>query len=316
MPDQGQAETDKPEREDAAPTAFRHLSPSPGSNPHPQQADHRSDGAQRNQTPTYKTIWREIRWLDILNAVVGICMLIVALATYRVASDTRDVKNAVRNISTLATQTKRQADDLDAEVKTLGGEFGEMQRQTGFLSTSANAAQGQLAEMRAEQRAWVSVAGNPTISEPLNSDANGIRIELNFILKNGGKNPAVNAFVNIEASAVQGPSLAWQKSVCRPNFSSLGTGIFAGDGISVGRATYIKQVPTIGIIWPIILACVIYRDGVTGRWHHTPYVYRLSMNRASLKQGRGCCSIILSDLPIDGKDLFLAQWPMAIMLPD
>jgi hypothetical protein len=112
-------------------------------------------------------------WLTFL---VGAGTLAVAVLGYINALDTTDIKHAVSDISALATQTKReadqlhdqfgqikrQADDADTEVKTLGQQFGQMQQQTVALQGTATAAQGQLTETRIEQQPVISVI-DPTM---------------------------------------------------------------------------------------------------------------------------------------------------------
>jgi hypothetical protein len=196
----------------------------------------------------------------------------------------------------------------------------------GILWAQQTIMKGQLDEMQGEQRPWLSITGNPTVTEPLSSDPNGLRITITFLLKNSGKNPAVNAFVNLEASVSRRPDIAWQKGVCNRLSNELGVSIFSGDQANLGEVTYVgsaelnelsKRFPKGGAIAsPFIIACVVYRDSIDGQWHHTPYAYRLDMNRDALKPDRGCCAIILSDLPIDGTRLVLPQWPVNVMLPD
>jgi hypothetical protein len=53
------------------------------------------------------------QWLTFL---VGFGSLVVSYMTYRNAADTSDIKNAIGNLSELATQTKRQADATSEQL--------------------------------------------------------------------------------------------------------------------------------------------------------------------------------------------------------
>lgn len=98
--------------------------------------------------------------LAFSSLIVAIGSLAVAYLTYKTASDTRDIKQAVRGLADLASQTKRQADAVSRQVNAMGnqenimaGEFGEMQTQTADLSAQAVAAQGQLSAAKAQTSA-------------------------------------------------------------------------------------------------------------------------------------------------------------------
>ena len=70
--------------------------------------DNRSDdGEESSSRPSRSFLSRPSEWLTFLVAAGS---LAVAFPTYRNAADTSDIKNAIGNLSELATQTKRQAD--------------------------------------------------------------------------------------------------------------------------------------------------------------------------------------------------------------
>lgn len=119
---------------DAAPARLDDSELAAGSSENPEPANSGGKPSDDDKPPSNKTLLREVHWLDLINAGVGVAMLLVAMAAYRVASDTGDVKNAVRNLSDLATQTKRQADFTK-------GQLDQVRRE-------ADAATGQLNEMR------------------------------------------------------------------------------------------------------------------------------------------------------------------------
>jgi hypothetical protein len=104
-------------------------------------------------------------WLTFL---VGAGSLIVSALTYKNASDTSDLKNAVRNLTNLAQETKRQADN----------------------------SLGQLTEMRSEQRPWVgllAIDNIPTDQEYVSKWGFGYKLTI----VNTGKSPALNVSFNV-----------------------------------------------------------------------------------------------------------------------
>jgi hypothetical protein len=185
--------------------------------------------------------------------------------------------------------------------------------------------QDQLNEMQEESRAWVSPKGNPAIFEPLSSDSNGIRVPLSVVLKNSGKNPASPTFVSAAVSVSQQPNEAWQRSVCDNPVNVIGASVFPGDEVSVGTVLYIatdqvaqitKSIPNgAASISPFIAACIIYKDAVTGKLHHTPYAFQLQMKFA--RPPRGCCAIFLNDISnLKEDDVALLVWPISYVRPD
>lgn len=193
-------------------------------------------------------------------------------------------------------------------------------KQAEIMNGQQEVMRNQLAEAQAEQRAWVSLT-IPS-AKGMSSDVNGIRIALNLPIRNSGKNPAVNSFVNVEARADRRPDKAWQNAVCSGTRDDFGFGVFPGDQLATEITTYIsaneiaemaRRFQSGVVVWPFIVACVVYKDAVTDKWHHTPYVFRLQMKAA--RPTRGCCAILLSDLPLSADDLVMPIWPSA-MAPD
>jgi hypothetical protein len=192
--------------DNSLPPSIAESQPHASGDTHPQVPNPKGDNPDNDKKPSYKILWRQIRWLDTINTIATIGMLLVAVAAYRIASDTRDVKTAVKNISDLATQTKRQADALDKQfgqvkreadaaqdqTSILRSEFGEMQSQTGAFQSSATAAQGQLREMRAEQRALIYADVTPASGFQY-WGPNGA-ILLHVVLHNIGHLPATHVY--------------------------------------------------------------------------------------------------------------------------
>lgn len=179
---------------------------------------------------------------------------------------------------------------------------------------------GQLDEMRAEQRAWVSVQ-QTVMTEPLRYDQNGIRITLQFALKNTGKNPGAATYIALKSSTFHPPS---PEAVCAMKPVGLGVTVFSGDSLGMGEVTYIDKTEfvqgtdfrpkNIPVIRPGITACVIYQDAITKKWHHTPYSYVIQMKAP--RPGRGCCAILVEDGDMPENELAILQWPLMGMGPD
>jgi hypothetical protein len=108
LPDQHHPEAEKADSNNPAPTGLAERQVQPRSDGKPKPANAAEHRSQQDKPPTYKTLWREIRIIDVINCLVGAAMLIVAVAAYRVASDTSDIKTAISNLSELADQTKLQ----------------------------------------------------------------------------------------------------------------------------------------------------------------------------------------------------------------
>jgi hypothetical protein len=74
---------------------------------HGRGREHRSsDSFNDEERSRFKTLWREIRLLDIINTLIAIIMAIIAYATYHVASDSEDIKTAVNSLSDLANTSR------------------------------------------------------------------------------------------------------------------------------------------------------------------------------------------------------------------
>jgi len=163
-----------------------------------------------------------------LTFFVGLGSLVISYFTYQNAADTKDIKDAVSNLSTLATQTKRQADftkgQLDQvrrEADAVSGQLDEMKKQTGAFQKSAFAAEGQLAESRIERQPVISVA-EPVITHTTftSSNAQGAvqptiwNVDI-FAENNGALPPktAVSAFAEIQLETnVSGVKVTYTQS--------------------------------------------------------------------------------------------------------
>ena len=180
-----------------------------------QQSANKGDGDESRA----KSRWPKLNtpeWVTALAtvaaAVAAIVAVVIAWQTYRVAKDTGELEKAVSTISDLAKQTKRQADDSDSEVKTIGKQFGEMQKQTTAFQTSATAAQGQLGEMRYEQQPVVDIA---TIESAAPLQTNPVfAVFVRFDLVNAGKSTAVLRNAKIGFNIRTGCHDSCRRGVC------------------------------------------------------------------------------------------------------
>lgn len=175
---------------------------------------------------------------------------------------------------------------------------------------------GQLSEMQAEQRAWVSLSNGSGI-ESLYVDAVNKQLDakFDFVTQNSGRNPAVFVFVNtaLLVSIGQGPygsMVDWQRVVCNQPDGNGGVTLFP-QSLPAGQPTTLHTDQGVLSQWqakwarvirggaipiaPVIVACIVYRDAVTGKIHHTPYAIRISKPPAG--------GIFLKDLPLQGGDL-------------
>ncbi len=155
MSDNDDPENQQSNGDDARPAGLTDSQVAMSGNDQPQPPSSEQSAIHHDPAPSHKTRLREIRRLDAINAGVGVAMLLVAIVALIVASDTSDIKHAVNNISTLATQTKREADALNEQLTqirrqadALAAQVDQMKRQAKATENMAYSAQGQLAEIR------------------------------------------------------------------------------------------------------------------------------------------------------------------------
>jgi hypothetical protein len=125
---------------------------SPDTSDH-EKPDVRPDGGEQGDSRPPRGFLRRLdtnQWLTLLvgvgSLVIGAGSLAVAFMAYRNAADTSDIKNAIGNLSELATQTKRQADathdQLGAvkdQVSALRDQAEEAKRQTAAIAKQTEA---------------------------------------------------------------------------------------------------------------------------------------------------------------------------------
>lgn len=130
--------------------------------------------------------------------------------------------------------------------------------------------QGQLDEMRDEQRPWV-MADVKVIDEFRYNADGSANIGLAFLLHNTGHLPALNVFPNIAAISELSPSKVDPifKAVCSDPGYSMGLSIFAGENPTFPISTnvnksdlddYWNKNPWFkGSFHPAVAACILYR---------------------------------------------------------
>lgn len=137
LPYKGNLRKKRKDSRPVAPTGLTHSEPKPGGGKQPEPSPRAECHSSGDKAPTTKTLLGEIRIFDVINSFATVGMLAVAYATYRVASDTGEIKSAVQNLSSLASETKRQADNSQSQAIIM---------------------QQQLSELALERRAWIAAS--------------------------------------------------------------------------------------------------------------------------------------------------------------
>jgi hypothetical protein len=197
------------------------------------------------------------------------------------------------------------------------------QNQTGVMRSQQQTMAEQVQEMQAEQRAWISLASDSTIAGMEIDSQGGVRINLNIVLKNTGKDPAIRSYVIADTSV--GKSLPfnswkmWQTAVCQQPSNEVEVNVFPGDQARVeGVVAYISPEkmaearrlfpPGKEFFTPSVILCLVYQDPITTHWHHTSYVFRIYMKSRK--------AVLVSDLPISGSDLAMLLRPIDTLPAD
>jgi hypothetical protein len=158
LPDQQPSESKKTDGNDPAPSDLGERQVQPHGDDKPKPSSDGEGRSHEDQRPTYKTLWREIRIIDVINCFVGGAMLIVAIAAYRVASDTSDIKTAISNLSELANQTKRQADAMSDQLGAIREQVTTLKEQAAETKLQTEAISQQTAAIKASSDANIKSA--------------------------------------------------------------------------------------------------------------------------------------------------------------
>ncbi len=184
--------------------------------------------------------------------------------------------------------------------------------------SAAKTAQGQLSEMQAEQRAWISITKDSGVeSLSIDSVNNQLDAKLKITLQNTGRNPAVFVSVNAEMTEFaipHGGSMPdWQAAVYKIDVRTYGFTMFPNSIQPTFEVTVSSKIPTQAVVVPSIAACVIYHDAVTGKIHHTPLGFQLMKIP---RPGVPCCGIVMKSLPLQSSEIMTRLWTLGSLPPD
>jgi len=179
-----------------------------------------------------------------------------------------------------------------------------------FAYNQWNVMSGQLAEMQADRRPWVS-APIPKITGPLQfTPGFGVEMWLTFHLKNTGHSPASRVRLSVEFVPRALPLLEEQRKICDrykttpdptagsfiPEFT-----IFPGDTDVPFNWWVVTDIADSSR--PAIVGCIVYEFTFGKGYHQTGIIYDLLRRDPNNPQGGG--SIDLSGGPIQPGDLVL-----------
>lgn len=181
------------------------------------------------------------------------------------------------------------------------------------LNEQAVVMRGQLDEMRATRRPWLTM--DARVTENLYYNVNGVNIGLTFTLRNTGLTPATRAWIhpNIFVTEPGDITAAVQKE-CANAPGIIGVDIFPNGqweqpiGIILSKEAvdeWWHRFPTLRpAIFPVVVACIVYLSPSDTLVHHTPFVYILRASR-SLGPNRAVGPIWVDDDTIPASNLGL-----------
>jgi hypothetical protein len=147
-------------------------------------------------------------------------------------------------------------------------------RQAGIMDQQTRIAQ-------AEHRPWIYSA-TPKFSDDLIHDAAGLRMGIEFPLKNTGHSPSRNVLIDLRVSLYGWHGDAAFREICaRLEKLSFGSSIFPNDTVPqkafglipeaefLQRQEEAKSGAQIEHVPPTIIVCIVYKDMETDSFHHT-----------------------------------------------
>jgi hypothetical protein len=199
-----------------------------------------------------------------------------------------------------------------------------------YASAQWEVMRGQLAEMQAAQRPWVSI--ELRTADPLEYDNRGAHVIIEFSMKNVGARPAIYAWPIFFSYIFRGPFqnlvLPIQRQRCeeerrRPDIppslnptSERGYSIFPNqqvigrDTIEIPKDSYtapdIRHVSGTQQISPFIFGCVNYRIVLDGVKHQTGFIYRLFLSSRDQRGEPNWIDVTKGEVP--GDQLVLEPW--------
>ena len=166
LPDSNRPKAEKTNNEDRSLPSVAEREVQPRNDKQPKQPNTNKRRAQEDKRPTYKALWREIRIIDVINCLLGVAMLLVAIAAYRIAGDTSDIKSAISNLSDLAIQTKRQADAMSDQLAAVREQVAALKEQAAEAKLQTDAISQQTAAIKATSDANIkSAQAQQTLAE-------------------------------------------------------------------------------------------------------------------------------------------------------
>jgi hypothetical protein len=197
-------------------------------------------------------------------------------------------------------------------------------RQAKIMSTQAQIAKGQLAEMEIARRPWVTA--DVSLEGPLAIVNNIVAIPTLVVLRNVGQTPAIQTSFQGDAYAAPGQSnIAESRRICdeADNVVRRGTttnySVFPGDKQTLPTHTVVEISPDrISALWsktpgakpaidPLIITCVAYTEYGRSQIHHTPMGFIILRKMARIRT---------IDMPIPLSDLILQRFPLDTAPPD
>jgi len=156
----------------------------------------------------------------------------------------------------------------------------------------------------------------PDVVDNLDYDVNGVRVDLQFTLRNTGLTPALGAFVNMEAFPSRPNNVpAERQRICSLRVD-IGIDVFPNEeqprpiGTTISRETvdefWRRYQSFRPMIFPYIIACVIYGSPFEGETHHTPIAFSL-VRRHSDVEGRAPIGIFVDEGRVPVSNLLLVR---------
>jgi hypothetical protein len=153
-----------------------------------------------------------------------------------------------------------------------------------------NVMQGQLQEMKVDQRPWVSASQIALVGSLVHDDS-GEQMTMRFSLKNTGHSPARRVFPSFLPSFSGWGPQATRKLCAEAEKSFSALAIFPGDTVVQATGAKIPEreflnfredlkngkVDDVNGVLPSIGACIAYQDMDTEKFHHTPYSFYISL---------------------------------------
>ena len=242
------------------------------------------DGRHKGKRNPFNVL-RHLTVNERLTLLVGVGTLVVSILAAISAADNRDTRDAIRNLSELASQTKRQADASSAQVALLNDQLQALRRQAGSTDSlasaagrSADAAADQVREMRDEKRPWITV-GEPVLVPQTPTDERWGQRWLAIPLSASGQRPAFKVTVLARLLAHSAEVRSAQAELCvrtNPKIQYDNAALFPGqrrlENVANVTANALNTLSVNGIFRGAIAGCVVYADE-GGNLHRTTFAY-------------------------------------------